>query len=115
MAHHLPETLMVGEAHVALLAPGSPSAHMTLHYGREAASVLEEYHLPAVLQGITHEVDELGREGPRHEPLAPHLLHIHHLYVGQLHIAEACGEPHQSVASSEGVTIGLQTWGGRSE
>ena len=88
---------------------------MTLHYGREAASVLEEYHLPAVLQSIAHEVDELGRERPRHEPLAPHLLHIHHLYVGQLHIAEACGEPHQSVASREGVTIGLQAWGGRSE
>ena len=59
MTHHLPHTLMIGETDITLVTPGSPSTHVTFYHSRIATTILEENHLLPVLDGITHEINQM--------------------------------------------------------
>ena len=115
MACQLPQSFMIGERHIAVLAMGHPSAYAALHHRRKAAAVLEEYHLLAPLECLAHARQQKGREGAVHHLASLHVFHVHHPDLGQEYVLVSFFECYQTVFAHRGVVITLHRGGGGAE
>ena len=107
--------LVVGEAHVAMLAARHPSALLALDEAGEASSVLEKDYLLLVLECLVYCFEQAGGEGSFHALLESEPLDVDDFYLWQLHVGEALGEWYVAVASLLCEVVGFDAGGGCAE
>ncbi len=115
MAAQLMQLLVVGEAHIAVVAMGHPGAALALPYGHVAAPVLEEDGLLALLQRSVDGIDERLAEVPAHLPPARSIAQINNGDRRHGHIAEAGEQFGISVLPAARVVQALQAGCGAAE
>ena len=81
VASELVQALVIGQAHIAILALGHPTAGVALYHGCKATTVLEENDLLLPLQRIAHLLHQHGRERSLHTLLSGEFLDVHLLDV----------------------------------
>ena len=106
---------MVCERHVALVAVWHPSALAALYHRREAAAVLKQYGLFAVVQGLAHGCHQAGRERTAHHLAALQVFNVHHLNLGQAYVVITLHKAHQAKLARMGVVPALERRRGRAE
>ena len=103
---------MEGERDVAPGASRHPATDVALHHRCKAATVLEEDDLLPAVERLAHQSQQTRTEGATHEFLATLLGNVHHLNLGQTHIAVTCLQRDKSVLAGQGIMIALQAWSG---
>ena len=106
------EALVIGEAHVAVLAVGHPAADLALDHRRKATAVLEEDSLLALAQRLAYGTEQLRRERTTHHFAVTQVLDVDDMDVGQLYTLIALHELHISVFSRLGVVVAFHAWRG---
>ena len=108
VATQLVLVLVVGQAHIALIALGHPAAGLALPHGHIATPVLEDDGLFTPRQGLLHSVYERLREVPPHELPFLGVAQVNAEHMGHGHIAEARQQFHVAILAALGVVEALQ-------
>lgn len=117
VAHEAVGQLVVGEAHVAAGAAGSPGTQAALHHGGKAPAVLEQYRLLAVVEGLFAGLFQLRREVAvvGHPAFAAQVAHVDGENAWQVDLLVSGEKLYQSVFAAAGVEVALDGRCGRAQ
>ena len=110
MARQFSDTLVKGQRYVAVVAMRRPSTRTAFHDWRIAASVVEEYSLSALVQGLIYFFGQAWREGRFHDFLSLQLFHILDDDFGQGYVTMSFGHTDVTILTAlVRIIIGLDS------
>ena len=106
---------VIYERHIAILAFGCPATLAAHHHRGKSATVLEDYGLTSVVDGMSHILNQFLRQRTAVEFLFALFAHIHNLDIGKYRTLKSLSESNKTVTSGLGLMVSLHRRRGRAQ